>query len=252
MSSIFERNKTMYTIKELDVLGSPMEVFLFSPESSTPLPAIILAQHIPVGHSGIENDTFTLKTAERLAENGFLVAVPFIFHWWPKSEDIQIKRSESRDDWMVADIKATYDMLSRLDTVNSDKIGIVGHCWGGRVAWLGACHIPDLKACAMFYGGRIKSAMGEGNPPPIDLADNIKCPLVGFYGNEDHSPSPEGVDSYSAALTAANVEHTFYRYDDAGHAFQNFPSPERYKEKPSEDAWEKVLAFLASNLGSSG
>ncbi|MBD3646419.1 MAG: dienelactone hydrolase family protein [Pseudomonadales bacterium] len=127
-----------------------MEVFLFEPGGQPPHPAIILAQHIPVGHTGIENDTFTLKAAERFAQHGFYVATPFIFHWWPKEEDIIVKRDESRDDYMVADMQAAFDLLSRKDHVDKANIGIVGHCWGGRVAWLGACHIPQWRACAVF------------------------------------------------------------------------------------------------------
>ena len=67
-----------------------MEVFIFDPSGDAPHPAIILAQHLPVGHAGLENDTFTLKAAERLCEQGYFVAVPFIFHWWPKSDDIKV------------------------------------------------------------------------------------------------------------------------------------------------------------------
>lgn len=238
----------MYNVKTVDVQGSPMEVFLFNPGGQAPHPGIVLAQHIPVGHTGVENDTFTLKTAERMAQHGYYVAVPFIFHWWPKEEDIVVKRDESRDDRMVADLKAAFELLRDDPAVDSERIGIVGHCWGGRVAWLGACHLPDLKACAVFYGGRIKLPMGEGNPPPIDLADNITCPVIGFFGNDDKNPTPADVDDYSAALTRAGIDHKFYRYNGAGHAFQNFPSPERYNKEASEDAWDKVLAFLAEHL----
>ncbi len=49
---------------------SLMEAFLFEPEGKDPHPALILAQHIPVGHSGIENDEFTLTTAKRFASKG--------------------------------------------------------------------------------------------------------------------------------------------------------------------------------------
>ena len=83
-------------IVTVDVQGSPMEVFLFLPETGGPHPGLVLAQHIPVGHTGVENDEFTLATARRFAANGFAVAVPFIFHWWPKDADIQVKRDESR------------------------------------------------------------------------------------------------------------------------------------------------------------
>ncbi len=225
-----------------------MEVFVYRPDVAAPYPGIVLAQHIPVGHAGIENDEFTLKTAERLAENGYAVAVPFIFHWWPKSEDIIVKRDESRDDWMVADCRAAFDILVNDPEVASDKIGVVGHCWGGRVAWLAACHIAELAACAIFYGGRVKLAMGEGNPPPIELAGKINCKEAGFWGNDDQNPTPEQVDDYAAALAAANVPHEFHRYDGAGHAFQNFPSEGHYRHEASEDAWGKLLTFLESEL----
>ena len=236
-------------IVTVDVQGSPMEVFLFLPEAVGPHPGLILAQHIPVGHTGVENDEFTLETARRFAANGFAVAVPFIFHWWPKEADIQVKRDESRDDWMVADVRAAYDLLAAHQKTDQSRIGVVGHCWGGRVAWLAACHIPTLAACAIFYGGRVKIAMGDGNPAPIELAGDINCPVAGFFGNEDKNPTPEDVDDYSAALNAAGVRHEFFRYDGAGHAFQNFPTPDRYNEAASEDAWRKVLAFLGRELG---
>lgn len=238
----------MHRIETVEVQGSPMEVFVFEPEGEGPHPGLILAQHIPVGHTGIENDEFTLRTCERFAENGYVVAAPFIFHWWPKEDDIQVKRDGSRDDWTVADLKAAHEVLTAMDDVDAERIGIVGHCWGGRVAWLGACHIPTLEACAIFYGGRIKLVMGEGQPPPIELAAKIKCPVAGFFGNDDRNPTPEDVNDYEAALEAAGVEHAFYRYDGAGHAFQSFNSERAYREEQSEDAWAKVLGFFGETL----
>ena len=236
-------------IVSVDVLGSPMEVFLFRPDAAGQRPGLLLAQHIPVGHTGIENDTFTVAAAERFSAAGFAVAVPFIFHWWSKDAPIEKKRAQSRDDWMVADMQAAFARLAGEDDVDAARIGVVGHCWGGRVAWLAACHIRELAACAIFYGGRIKLPMGPGSVAPINLAGEIRCPVTGFFGNEDQNPTPADVDDYSAALAAAGVPHTFHRYDGAGHAFQNFPSPERYREAASEDAWDKVLAFLKDTLG---
>lgn len=236
----------MRQIETVSVDGSEMEVFVFEPPGQGPHPGLVLAQHIPVGHTGIENDEFTLRTAERFAAEGYVVAVPFMFHWWPKQEEMMVKAKASRDDWTVKDVRAAFDLLAGRPDVS--KIGMVGHCWGGRVAWLGACHIPELAVCAMFYGGRIKLAMGEGNPPAISLADQITCPVAGFFGNEDHNPTPEDVDDYAAALDAAGVDYVFHRYDGAGHAFQNFPTPDRYREQQSEDAWDKVLSFLARTL----
>lgn len=215
-----------YNIEEIDIDGSVMEVFMFPPAGDGPSPALILAQHIPVGHTGLENDIFTLVTAQRFANAGFHVAVPFIFHWWPTDGDMMEKANASRDELTLKDLNATFELLTRRADVLRSKIAIVGHCWGGRVAWLGACHIQKLAACAIFYGGRIKRAMG----------------------NDDQNPSVGDVNDYEAALTQANVTHTFYRYDNVGHAFQNFPSPERYNPRASEDAWSKVVLFLKKVL----
>ena len=158
------------------------------------------------------------------------------------------RRAASRDDWTKQDLDAAYKLLSSKPGVNAKRIGIVGHCWGGRVAWLGACTNPDYKAAAIFYGGRVKLVMGPDTPPAIDLAPNIRCPVIGFFGNEDTNPTPADVNDYEAALKKAGVKYAFHRYDNAGHAFQSFNNPERYREGPSEDAWKKVLVFFGEHL----
>ena len=237
-----------YSVETVDVLGSPMEVFLFRPEGEGAFPGIVLAQHIPVGHTGIENDTFSLTTAQRLADNGYAVAVPFIFHWWPKSGSMDTKKTESRDDWTLEDVSAAFNLLAEQDYADGERIAMVGHCWGGRVAWLAACHIRQFRALAVFYGGNIKKGLGKGAIPPIDLAANIPCPVIGFFGNEDTNPSPQDVDDFSAALATAGISHQFHQYDGAGHAFQNFPIPERFNQAASEDAWEKLIEFLDEHL----
>jgi carboxymethylenebutenolidase len=256
----------VHQLQIVNVEDSPMEVFVFEPPSSvshadaaapvagaarrsaSPRPALILLQHLPVGHTGLENDEFTLQTAARFAEHGYVVAVPFLFHWWPKSADMQLKRDESRDDRMCRDVSAAFSLLAQRADVDARAIGAVGHCWGGRVAWLAACHLPELAAAAIFYGGRVTVALG-GGPAPIELAAQIRCPIIGFFGDQDQNPTPSDVDAYAAALRAAGVPHTFHRYAEAGHAFQNFPTPDRYRPRASEDAWRKVLAFFAQELG---
>ena len=237
-----------HRIETVTVKGSPMEVFLFEPQGAGPHPGLILCQHIPGGHTGVENDKFTLETAERYATNGYAVAAPFIFHWWPKSDSMEVKREAFRDDWTIPDLLATYELLAAKPNVDGNRIGIAGHCWGGRVSWVGAMSNPKLKACAVFYGGRVRQTMGAGNPPAIDRAKDIKCPVIGFFGNLDASPSPEDVNVYDEALTKAGVEHVFHRYDGANHAFQNNYAPDRYHPEASEDAWKKVLAFFAAKL----
>ena len=100
----------------------------------------------------------------------------------------------------------------------------------------------------MFYGGRIKLSFVDAAPAPITLAGNIRCPVLGIFGNEDQGPSPQDVDDYQAALAANGVSHDFHRYDGAGHGFQDFNNPERYRETQSRDAWQKALAFFDQHL----
>ena len=238
----------MYSEQILTIRNSPMPVLLFAPEGPGPHPGLVIAQHLPVAHAGLEGDRYQIEVAERYARNGFFCAMPYLFHWWPAQTDIEIKRAEFRDDWTVEDLKATFDLLIRQPGVDADRIGILGHCWGGRVSWLGVCNDPRYSACALFYGGRIKLPFADGGPAPVSLAKNIRCPVAGFFGNEDANPSPGDVDDYEAALRDAGVDYEFYRYDDAGHGFQTSTDEQRYREQVSEDAWQKAIAFFNRTL----
>lgn len=238
----------MYRSETLTVNGNPMHTLIFEPETEGPHPGLIIAQHLPVAHAGLEKDPFTLDVGERYAAAGYVCAIPFIFHWWPEEEDITVKREAFRDDWTVADLDATFQYLAGLDAVDQNRIGILGHCWGGRVAWLAASNNPNLKACGVFYGGRINVAFADDGTPPIELAHQIQCPVLGIFGNDDQNPSPELVNDYEAALVNAHVPHEFHRYDGAGHGFQDNTNPDRYRQEQSEDAWQKAIAFLDKNL----
>ena len=238
----------MYESTSLDVQGNPMHTLVFEPQGTGPHPGLVIAQHLPVAHAGLEKDPFTLEVGERYAAAGYVCVIPFIFHWWPEEEEMGVKVGAFRDDWTLADLDAAYRYLSGIDNVDAARIGILGHCWGGRVAWLGCCHNPDYKACAVFYGGRIKLSFADGGPPPIEQASRIPCPVLGIFGNEDQSPSPEDVDDYESALQAAGVAAEFHRYDGAGHGFQDFTNADRFRKAQSDDAWDKVLAFLNRQL----
>ena len=239
----------MYESTSLNVQGNAMHTLIFEPEGEGPHPGLIIAQHLPVAHEGLEKDPFTLRVGERYAAAGYVCVMPFIFHWWPEDEERSVKVEQFRDDWTVADLDAAFNFLAGRDNVDENRIGILGHCWGGRVSWLGCCHNPNFKACAVFYGGRIKVSFADGAPPPIELAGNIPCPVPGIFGNDDQSPSPDDVNDYETALNAAGVPAEFHRYDGAGHGFQDFTNEERFRESQAEDAWKKVLGFLGKQLG---
>lgn len=239
----------MYQTANIDVEEKPMHTLIFDPPGEGPHPALIIAQHLPTAHEGLEKDPWQIDVGERYAGAGFVCAMPFLFHRWPVEAPIETKRDEFRDDWTVMDLQATFEFLAALERVDTNRIGIVGHCWGGRVAWLGACHNPQLGACAVFYGGRVKLPFADSGLAPITLASAINCPMLGIFGNEDVGPSPDDVNDYATALQSAGVEHAFHRYDDAGHGFQDFTNPARYRESQSEDAWDKAVSFFHRHLG---
>ncbi len=238
----------MYSKQSVDVNGNAMETLVFEPEGEGKVPGIVVAQHLPIAHEGLEKDPFTLDIGERLAAAGYACVIPSIVHWWPPEEDIEVKRAEWRDDRTIADLEAANAVLTGLKRVDAARIGIIGHCWGGRVAFLGACKVPLYKACATLYGGRIKLAMGAGATPPIELAGQIQGSVIGIFGNDDQNPSPADVDDIDAALTGAGIEHEFHRYDGAGHGFQDFVNEERYRKEATEDSWAKVMAFFERRL----
>tara|TARA_R110000868_G_scaffold175281_2_gene412231 strand:+ start:5351 stop:6070 length:720 start_codon:yes stop_codon:yes gene_type:complete len=239
----------MYRKQTVTIQDSPMEILIFEPDGPGPHPGIVVAQHLPVAHEGLEKDPFTIDTGEKLAAAGYVCVIPWVFHWWTPETDILVKRGEFDDGRCLADMQAGFDLIAGMENVDADRIGIMGHCWGGRVSWLHACHNPNYKALVTLYGGRIKLGMGDGAEPPIDRAASIPCPVLGIFGNEDANPSPEDVADLDAALTAGNVPHVFHQYDGAGHGFQDFVNPDRYREEQAKDAWSKINVFLKQHLG---
>lgn len=239
----------MHEKHTLKVLDSEMETLVFRPAGPGPHPGVVICQHIPVAHAGLETDPWQISVGERLAAMGYVAVMPWVFHWWPAEADISVKRDGFRDDWAVADLAAAYDFLAAQADVDAERLGIIGHCWGGRVSWLGACHNANYKALVTLYGGRIKLSFVDGATPPIELVGGMGCSVMGIFGNEDQNPSPADVDDLDAALTKAGVPHVFHRYDGAGHGFQDDSNPERYREAQSNDAWGKIEAFLGATLG---
>jgi len=240
----------MYEMISLNVDGNEMPAMISLPEGEGPHPALMIAMHMPA-HAGLVGDQFTEDVIQRFSENGYICIVPFIFYRFPLDMDRQIKRESLNDIEMHQDQEAAYQWLVENESVDNDRIGIVGHCLGGRQSWLSAAQNSNYKAMATMWGGNKSVGWGEGNPAPIELTPQIKCPVLGIYGNDDGNPSPEDADIEEQALKDAGVEYEFHRYDGAGHAFMNSTSdrdPDPYRHEASEDSWEKQLAFLAKHF----
>lgn len=242
----------------MDVDGSPMRLYVGMPSLGRAFPAVIVIQHGP----GV--DKFIEDRVDNLAQLGYLAIAPDLYHRQDSAAagvssaaagvsddgDVMTRIGRLRDPEVIADVNAAVNYARRLKDTQLGDVGIIGFCMGGRVAYLMAASKPVFKAAAVFYGGNIMKAWGNG-PTPFDLTPYVHCPIVGFFGAEDANPSPEDVDRISAQLDKYRKPHEFHRYPDAGHAFLNFTNPATYREGPARDAWDKLIPFLQRNLQTS-
>lgn len=227
----------------IDGDGLPMRVCLSSPSGGGEHPAMIVMCH------GAGLDAFGEDVCDRLAEAGLVAAAPDVFHRQPDVADSAVKRANMIDRQIVDDINRTIALLISKGTIDRDRVGIIGHCMGGRMALLGACADRRMKACVDFYGGNCMVSWGGEEPAPFERIGSIRCPVLGLFGNSDENPSPEDVDKIDAEMNRCGIDHEFHRYDGAGHAFQNFLNKDSYRADISKDGWNKVLAFLGHQLG---
>jgi carboxymethylenebutenolidase len=217
-----------------------MRIYMGVPERPGPHPGIIVAQHA----GGV--DAQIQDAVHRLHREGYVVAAPELFHRQPADVEPGKRTGLLRDNEIIADINATVAHLKAM-RMTVAPLGITGFCMGGRVTYLMACVQPEFKAAAVYYGGNIMRALGDG-PSPFERSSGIQCPMIGFFGVEDANPSPEDVRKISAELTRLGKWHEFHLYNNAGHAFQNFISAERYRERPSRASWTEMLAFFTEYL----
>jgi carboxymethylenebutenolidase len=229
----------MGTMMRVPVQGSTMDVYVDGPPRQKPGPAIVLMYH----RGGI--DDFTKFIVGRLVNEGYVVAAPEISHRCPQEIPVADRKAFLKDSEVVADIQATLDYLRSRPDVAADQIAIMGHCMGGRVALLAAGSLPEFRAVVVYYGGSVEKSWGDNQgPTPMERLRNIRCPVIGFFGNNDVHPSPEIVNQIDAELTRHKVEHVFYRYPNVGHGFQNPARKTPEERAAAEDSWQKTSDFL--------
>src|SRR6266540_3124928 len=223
----------------LDTQDGPMPTYVAAPDAAERHPAILVIQ----GMHGIAS--FEIEFAERLAENGFVAAVPDMFHRGPaafSNEELGQRRRGSMSDPLVhTDVNATLEFLKSRPYVDAERIGIVGFCMGGRVSYLIAATNPEIRAAADFYGGGIHR--GEDGPNPIELTPNIRCPVIIFDGEQDEHPSPEEVRRTEVELVRHGVRHEVHIYPDVGHGFMGAKGSRRRAEAV-DDAWSRLLDWF--------
>ena len=149
------------------------------------------------------------------------------------------------DDQYMADLDSTAAWAAH-NGGDPARVGVMGFCRGGRQTWLYAAHSPHLKAAVAFYGPLL------GTPTPIqphtalDLAGEIKCPLLGLYGGQDPSIPVESVRQAEAKAKAAHKIVDIVIYPDAPHAFHADYRPS-YRKEAADDGWKRCLAWFKAH-----
>jgi carboxymethylenebutenolidase len=226
------------TTETITVGGSPMEIYVDGPPDGKKRPAILLMYH----REGV--DDFTKLVVKTLVDAGYRVAVPDVSHRTSRDVPMRDRKQYFKDAEIIADMKAGYAFLKARPDVLAGSITLMGHCMGGRMAFLGGGAIEGFSSVVVFYGGGVMLPWGTEPGTPFDLLKNINCPVIAFSGGQDTNPSPENMRQIAAELTKHGVQHDFHLYPDVGHGFHNPAHSSPEEQAAARDSWGKALGFL--------
>ena len=178
------------------------------------------------------------RVTDEFAGDGYLAIAPAMFDRVQPGLDIgytppDIEIGRGIMQKMKLD-DALKDVAAAMKNVESaGKIGIVGYCWGGTVAWKAACTLAGFACSAPYYGGGIPGLIGE----------QPKCPVMFHWGETDQSIPLDKAKE----VAAAHKSQTHYFYP-AGHGF-NCEQRGSYNAESSKLARTRTLEFLAKYVG---
>lgn len=227
-----------------------MKAYLARPTGTGPWPGVIVWMEIFGVNSHIRDVT------ERVAREGYVALAPNFFH--RTAPDIEVGYDEAgmaagiaemgklHADQMIADAKAALAWLrARPDT--TQKVGVMGFCIGGHMAYLTAAE-TDVAAAASFYGGGIAAAQGPGGQPsPIQRTNEIKGRILCLFGGKDAMIPGAQVDAIRSALQEHSIRHEIVVYDGADHGFF-CDQRATHHAASAKDAWERVKRLFAEEL----
>ena len=229
-----------------------MPAYVSRPEKAKgALPIVIVASEIFGVHEYIADVT------RRFAKLGYMAIAPEFFtragdpNTYGTIAEIQKNIvAPTTDTQVLNDLQAALVWAGK-NGGNLKKVGVTGFCWGGRITWLSAT-LPQVKAGVAWYG-RVIGEKTEGNPRhPVDIAADLKAPVLGLYGGADTGISLESVEQMREALAKAAPKNPaakasrFEIYPDAPHAF-HADYRATYREGPAKDGWEKCIAWFKQN-----
>jgi carboxymethylenebutenolidase len=231
---------------KVPVADGEMVAYRAMPGGKAGVPVVLVVSEIFGVHEYIAD------VCRRLAKEGYLAIAPELF----------ARYGDPRKYSSVADLYAAVvakvpdaGVMKDLDACvawagrnggDATRLAITGFCWGGRQTWLYAAHNPALRAGVAWYG-RIDGEVNDRTPKyPLDLADQIKAPVLGLYGGADQGIPMDDVQSMKDALAKAGSKSQIHVYPDAPHAFHADYRP-TYRKEPAEDGWKRLLEWLRKN-----
>jgi carboxymethylenebutenolidase len=229
--------------------GQEVEAYLARPADDGPRGGVVVIHHMP-GY-----DRATKEIVRRFAELGYDAICPNLF--WREapnaSPDDAAATARAKggvpDERLIGDVAGAAAHLRSLATSNA-KVGVIGYCSGGRQSVLAACNL-DLDAAVDCYGAFVTGTPPEGFPLQVgnlvEQLANLRCPLLGLFGNEDSHPSPEQVDELEQILRDDAKAYEFHRFENAGHGFFAVDRA-MYRVEAANDGWERIKAFYGTHL----
>ena len=234
----------------IDVNGFKMPAYRSAPKGKTNLPVVLVISEIFGVHEYIADVT------RRFAKAGYLAIAPELFvrqgdpsSYGEMGKLIAEVISKVPDAQVMGDLDATLQWASK-NGGNANRAAITGFCWGGRITWLYAAHNPKLKAGVAWYG-RVEGQTNANNPKhAVDLAVQLKAPVLGLYGGDDAGIPVTSVNNMKEVLALsasrgnkAAKASEFVLYPDAPHAFHADYRPS-YRAAPATDGWNRALAWF--------
>ena len=231
---------------QVPVADGAIPAYRARPAGRTAEAVVIVTQEIFGVHEHIKD------LCRRLARTGYYALAPALYArqgdpapYTDIDKLVEDIVSKVPDAQVMADLDATASFAAS-ERADSAKLAITGFCWGGRIVWLYAAHNPSLKAGAAWYGRLVGESNALRPKHPIDVAADLKAPVLGLYGGKDQGIPLDTVERMNAALTAAGSPSRIVVYPEAPHGFNADYRPS-YVEADAADAWAKMLAWFAAN-----
>lgn len=150
--------------------------------------------------------------------------------------------SKVPDAQVMADLDAVVTWAKK-NNGDVSRLGITGFCWGGRITWLYAAHNPAVKAGVAWYGRLVGDRSVLTPRQPVNIAAQLKVPVLGLYGGKDAGIPLDSVEKMRNELAKGDNKSMIVVYPDSGHAFHADYRPS-YVEADAKDAWRRTMAWF--------